>query len=248
MRVTIITAVFNGVDFIEDCILSVLTQNYRDLEYILIDGGSTDGTLAVVHKYLDCIGYFETGPDMGMYDALNKGIQRATGDVVGILNSDDLLADIDVVSSIAHCFRRNSCDAVYGNLNVVMRGNVDWLLRSWKSRVFNRGDLEFGWMPAHPTLYLKKELFMHFGNYTLDLGCSADYEMVLRLFYTQHITAFFLNKLLVIMRSGGMGSRSFRIRALSLLTDYGALTIHNVRCPAKALFGKKIRKLKQFIR
>lgn len=245
MKVTIITCVFNGVSFIEACIASVLAQNYQCIEYIVIDGGSTDGTLAVIYNYLDRIDRFEIGSDCGFYDALNKGIALASGEIVGVLNSDDLFADDEVVSAIVNCFRRNSCDAVYGNLNLVSRTEVGRILRCWNSKEATREDIESGWMPAHPALFLKRALFQSFGNYVLTLGCSADYELVLRFFYVRKIKSFFLNRLLVVMRSGGMSSRSVSIRCLTLWTDYHALKRNKIPFPIKALFVKKVGKLKQ---
>lgn len=247
MKVSIVTAVFNGIDFIEACICSVLTQDYINLEYIVIDGGSTDGTIEVLRRYRSRISIFESGPDLGYYDALNKGIQMASGVLVGVLNADDLFADQDVLSTVVHAFRLNRCDAVYGNLCMVDRWNPGQRIRCWDSRTYSRADLELGWMPPHPTLYLRKSLFVMYGGYDLNFGCSADYEMILRLLYTYRIKAFFLNKLMVIMRVGGMSNASFSVRFRTLFSDYCALKVSQVPRPFTALLGKKIRKLTQYV-
>ena len=248
MKVSIVTCVFNGVDFIEDTIRSVLGQNYLDVEYILIDGGSTDGTIEVVQRYLSRIAVFVSGPDLGYYDALNKGIRMASGSLIGVLNADDFYADEDVLSAVVQTFRRNSCDALYGNLCVVERWNVRQRNRYWDSLIYSKADLELGWMPAHPTLYLRKSLLVKYGGYVLNLGCSADYEMILRLLYMQQIRVVFLDKLMVMMRAGGMSSASFQVRLKTLFSDYSALKKSQVPWPLKALLGKKVRKLKQYAR
>lgn len=246
MKVTIITAVFNRIDFIESCITSVLNQNYHNIEYIVIDGGSEDGTIDVIFEYIDRISYFESGRDLGIYDALNKGLDRATGDIVGILNSDDLFATKDVISSVVNCFNRNSCDCVYGKLNFISKDSISKINRLWDSGLFTITDIEKGWMPAHPSFYLRRALFDQFGKYSLKVGYSADYELMLRMLYTHRVYAVFVDKIFVLMRTGGVTNSSLSICLKTLSSDYKALKNNNIKAPFKALLGKKLRKVMQY--
>jgi glycosyltransferase involved in cell wall biosynthesis len=246
MKVSIITVVFNGERYLEECIKSVLGQDYKNIEYLIIDGGSNDQTLSIIKKFSQELDYFISEPDKGMYDALNKGIRAATGDVVGILNADDILATEDVISSIVVAFEQNNADGVYGNLNYIDTSPFKKILRKWVSKQFVNRDISFGWMPAHPTLYLKKDLFNRFGNYSLDFGTAADYELMVRFLYVNRISAHFLNKLLVNMRIGGMSNSSLKQRYLAFVNDYKAVKRNKLPCPLTTVLLKKISKLQQF--
>lgn len=244
MKVTIVTVVFNCAEFIEECIQSVLSQDYPDIEYLLIDGGSTDGTLAIVNKYsMNVIVSSEV--DLSMYDGLNKAIGKATGEVIGIVNADDKLATSDVISSVVNCFRRTSSAAIYGNLHFTNRLHPHRITRIWNSRIFNKTDIMFGWMPPHPTLYIKREIFLQYGNYSLVFGNCADYELILRLLFKYEIKIFFLNKLLVIMRSGGMSNSSFMNIFTTFYRDFKSLKSNGVPFPIIAVCLKKLRKIRQ---
>lgn len=246
MKVSIVTVVFNCKDFIKPCIESVLSQNYADIEYIMIDGGSVDGTVSIIKKYLDQIDFFQTDRDLGMYDALNKGIERATGDLVGMLNADDCLADVHVVSEIVKCFREKNCEAVYGNLKFIKRDMAYSVTRNWESSPYSLRDLRYGWMPAHPTLYIKRTVLSAAGSYSLGFGTCADYDMVLRLFYKMRIEAVYLNRLIIIMRTGGMSNGSFKKTFAAAINDYQVLVYNKIPNPLFALLLKKLRKLHQF--
>ncbi|RZL57735.1 MAG: glycosyltransferase [Pedobacter sp.] len=246
MKITIITVVYNAEKHLRDCIESVLAQNYQDLEYILIDGNSSDGTYQIAQEYEDRISILVSEPDNGMYDALNKGIALATGEVIGILNADDILATEDVVSEIVKKFQELNVDAVYGDLNYVAQDNVTVVHRKWRSAPARPRDLALGWMPAHPTLYIKSTLFDKFGGYKLSYGSAADYELMLRYFYKHQINTAYLPKLMVNMRNGGMSNQSTKHRYAAFLNDYAALKQNQVPIPLFALFLKKIRKIKQF--
>ncbi|RYE40333.1 MAG: glycosyltransferase, partial [Sphingobacteriales bacterium] len=228
------------------CIESVLAQDYLDIEYLIIDGGSTDGTISVINRYIESIDYFGSNRDLGMYDALNKGISLAKGDLIGILNADDYLADEHVVSSIVKCFSAERCDAVYGNLKFVKRDKINSTTRNWKSKPHNFKDLLYGWMPAHPTLYVKKDVLFAAGLYSLKFGTCADYDMILRLLHQRKIDAVFLNKNIVVMRSGGMSNGSFRKVSEAVVNDYRVLVHNRIPRPLITLLLKKIRKLEQF--
>jgi glycosyltransferase len=224
----------------------VISQQYADIEYIVIDGFSTDGTFDIVNRYLAHISHCVSEPDEGMYHALNKGISMATGELVGILNADDFLEDSQVVTELVRCVRENDCDAVYGNLHYVKRRDPNIISRKWVSKSAGLHDFERGWMPAHPTLFIKRIYFDLYGNYALNLGTAADYELILRFLYTHRLKAVFLNKLMVNMRTGGLSNGSFVKLYRAFWYDYKAMRLHDIPSPFMAITFKKIRKLRQF--
>lgn len=246
MKVTIITVVYNAESHLRDCIESVLAQDYPDIEYILIDGNSTDRTYQIAQEYKDRFAVLISEPDRGMYDALNKGIDLATGEVIGILNADDMLADTKVISEVAAVFMEKDVAALYGDLNYVAQDDVAKIQRKWRSAPAKPRDLALGWMPAHPTLYVKAKVFNELGAYKLDYGSAADYELMLRYLYRSKISTAYLPKLMVNMRNGGMSNQSTKHRYVALLNDYKALKGNKVRFALVALFLKKVRKIKQF--
>lgn len=247
MRVSLITVVFNCQDFIEQCIQSVLGQAYPNLEYIVIDGLSSDNTGLIINRYAEQIDYYVSEPDRGMYDALNKGIAVATGELIGILNSDDYLVSPDVISDMVNFLISKQADAVYGNLNYVKRTDEGIIKRKWRSNPLNRKDLEFGWMPAHPTLFIKKSYFKNYGGYALNLGTAADYELILRFLYKHHLNAVFCDKLVVHMRTGGISNKNLKSLFHAVLNDYKAMVNNEIPFPLMALLFKKLRKLKQVL-
>lgn len=246
MRVSIITVVYNGEQYIEECITSVVEQNYQDIEYIVIDGGSTDQTLSLIEKHSHKIAHFVSEKDRGMYDALNKGIALASGEVIGILNADDMLASQEVIAEVVKCFEEQEAEGVYGNLNYISPVS-NKVVRKWVSKQFSRKDIEYGWMPAHPTLYLKRFLFKQYGGYSLDFGTAADYELMLRFLYWHEVKAVFLNKLLVNMRLGGMSNASWKQRYHALLNDYKAIKSNRLPFSFITLLLKKLSKISQFL-
>jgi glycosyltransferase involved in cell wall biosynthesis len=247
LKVSIITVVYNCKEYIEDCIQSVISQVYLDIEYIVIDGYSTDGTLDIISKYQSYISHYVSEPDTGLYGALNKGIAMATGDIVGVLHADDYLEDCTVIKELVRCLLEHNSDAVYGNLNYVDRYNTANVSRKWLSRNVNLRDYERGWMPAHPTLFIRRKYFELYGCYAVDLGTAADYELMLRFLYTHRLKAVYLDKLLVNMRSGGVSNGSWKKIILAIMYDYKAIKTHKLPFPVIALAFKKIRKLRQFL-
>ncbi|WP_432707979.1 glycosyltransferase family 2 protein [Pedobacter sp.] len=247
MKVSIVTVVLNCAEFIAGCIQSVLQQQEADIEYIVIDGGSSDGTIEIISQYLEGISIFISEKDEGYYSALNRGIQLATGDIVGVLNADDILADPYVISCIIGCFSYSACDAIYGNLVYTARHNINVVIRNWRSNSFLPSSIKYGWMPPHPTLYLRKEVFHSHGLYARNFGLSADYDMIIRLFSKKGIRSVFLDRLIVRMRSGGVSNRGVKQLWMAVIADYKVLVFNQVSQPFVALAGKKIRKLKQFI-
>ncbi|HAL83616.1 MAG TPA: glycosyltransferase, partial [Mucilaginibacter sp.] len=178
LKISLITVCYNAESTIKQCIQSVISQNYGNLEYIIIDGGSTDNTIQVINQYKDYISIFVSEPDAGIYDGINKGIKMAGGDIVGALNADDFFADNTVLNIIADAFKTQDTGIIYGDLEYVnSKGDI---VRNWQSGQYSAGMFNRGWMPPHPTFYCKKELFYQFGFYSLEYGTAADYELMLR--------------------------------------------------------------------
>lgn len=247
MKISLITVVYNGEAYLKDCIESVVAQSYKNVEYIVVDGNSTDGTLDIIKNYKMHIHNFISEQDYGLYDAINKGIAVASGEVIGILNADDMLASEQVLNEVAEAFARNpAIDGIYGDLNYVHPQTLK-VIRQWKSHQADWIDVRKGWMPAHPTLYLKRNLFERWGNYALDLGTTADYDLILRYFHKHKITALYLPKLMVNMRIGGVSNQSFKSRYLAFKNDYKALKRNEIPTPILAILRKKLSKLSQFI-
>lgn len=248
MTISIITVVYNGAAFLEHCIKSVIEQTYPNIEYIVVDGGSKDGSLDIIKQYRAHIAKFVSEKDHGMYDALNKGIKMATGEVIGILNADDMLASSDVIESVAQCFISQEPDGLYGNLNYIHPKNTAKIIRKWISKPFTKTDIVLGWMPAHPTFYVKRSLFEELGYYSLNFDSAADYELMIRFLYKYQINAVFLNKLIVNMRTGGMSNASLKHRYKALVNDYKALNENDVPFSVFAILFKKLSKIIQFVR
>lgn len=228
------------------CIDSVISQNYPEIEYIIIDGGSTDGTLQIIDKYRDFISVVISEPDQGIYDAMNKGIRRATGNIVGTLNADDALAGNDVLAAVARTFELQDADVVYGNLNVIgPQGNI---IRRWVSKQGLRNSFNWGFMPPHPTFYCKRELFGKYGFYSLEFGSAADYELMLRFMYGHAVCSCFLNKVLVNMLAGGVSNSSFSNRIKAWKFDLKAMRHNRIKIPVLTVVLKPLRKLHQFLK
>jgi len=246
MIISIITVVFNCKEFIGHCLTSVQSQTYPQVEHIVIDGGSTDGTLAVIDKHPSDRMLVFSETDSGYYDGLNKGIMRSTGNVIATLNADDEFSDNYVVENMVNCFKRNQCEAVYGNLNYVKRLQTNLVIRHWQGLFYNVNRFNYGWMPPHPTIFFKKHLFTSYGVYSLNYGSSADYDLVIRFMYVQHAKTFFLDRVIVKMRAGGMSNGSLTKMVNASLRDYEILRSHHFRMCWMVLALKKLRKLGQF--
>ena len=243
LKISIITISYNAKDTISRCIRSVIDQRYNNLEYIIIDGGSTDGTLKVINRYKTHISLLLSEPDGGIYDAMNKGLLHATGDVIGMLNADDVFAAPDTLYSIAKAFNTNP-DIVYGDLDYI---NPDGqIFRKWRSGAYVKGMFNKGWMPPHPTFYCKKALFEKLGNYSIDYGTAADYELMLRFMHLNDAAIYYLPVVLVKMSTGGVSNKSYINRIKALYNDYRAMRRNNISYPVITLMLKPISKIKQF--
>jgi glycosyltransferase involved in cell wall biosynthesis len=248
MKISIITVCFNSAKTIKDTIQSVLSQDYPNIEYIIVDGGSKDATLEIVKKHSDKISHVISEPDKGIYDAMNKGIALATGDVVGILNSDDVYFDTQALNHIAKAFEVTNADAVYGDLVYVASNNLNKVTRVWKSKPYSEGAFLKGWMPPHPTFYVKKSCYEQLGKYSLQLKSAADYELMLRFIHKHKIAVAYISKTLVKMRVGGESNVSLKNRLRANKEDRMAWEMNGLKANALTLYLKPLMKLGQFLK
>lgn len=246
MRITVVTVVYNNREFIEEAILSVLNQTYVQLEYIIIDGGSTDGTLDIIKKYESKISLFISEKDNGLYDAMNKAYDIATGDIIGILNSDDLFYNSDCIGKVVAAFQANSqTEIVYGDLIYVRRENVSEVVRHWKSGYFYDNYFADGWVPAHPSVYVKRHV-ADAEKYNLSIKFTADYDWLLRIFHKYRVN--YLPEIIVRMRLGGLTSKSARNIILGNIEIAKSWKRNKGKYPIITLFLKRpLLKLKQLI-
>jgi len=247
MKLTIILPVFNCCEHICDSIESIIAQNHKNIELIVIDGGSTDGTMEHLKKYSNKIDKLVSRADKGLYDAINTGLALSSGDIIGILNADDVYSGNRVITRVVECFLKNNCEAVYGNLTYIKATGPGITTRTWKSKALNLSSLKLGWMPAHPTVYIKRLTYNRYGYYSLKFGACGDYELLLRYFLIHKINAVYLDVMMVTMREGGMSNGSFRKRYDSFVNDYKILSHTNLRFPIAVAILKRVRKLNQFI-
>lgn len=247
MKVSIITVVFNGEKTIKSCIDSVLNQSYDNIEYIIIDGKSTDNTCEIIKSYGTKIAVFLSEKDAGIYDAMNKGIALATGEVIGILNADDFYHDPFVIEKIAGKLNETGADAVYGDLIYVDADNTREIKRYWKSGRFKKRNFLFGWMPPHPTFFLRNSSYKKFGTYRLDLGSAADYELMLRMMYKHEISVAYQPQITTVMRTGGVSNKSIENRLKANSSDRMAWTLNGLSPYWFTLWLKPVRKISQFV-
>lgn len=246
MKVSIITVTHNSAKYLQECIDSVVNQTYTNIEHIVIDGGSTDGTIDIIKLYNNHIAQWISEPDKGMYDAINKGMNLATGDLIGILNSDDVLASREVVNRIVKCFLDNKVDSLYGDLVYVDQKNTKKIIRYWKGLSYNRFRFNYGWMPAHPTFYFRRDLLDDLGGYESHYFTAADYEFMARYLYRYRISAIYLPLLIVKMRVGGQSNKNIVSRLRANRRDYLAMKANNIPFPHIASILKPIIKLRQY--
>lgn len=214
MKISIITATYNSGLTLRDTIRSVLSQSYPDIEYIIIDGGSKDNTLEIINKYKDKIAKVISEPDKGIYDAMNKGIRMATGDIVGILNSDDFFTSTNVIENIVKAFESNDIDAVFGDIHFVKPDNLNKSVRYYSSSIFRPSLFRFGFMPAHPSFYVKRICYEKYGLYDLNYKIASDYDLLIRFLYINKITYKYLNIDFVTMRMGGASTENMKSRVV----------------------------------
>lgn len=245
MRISIITAVYNRFDSIVQAVSGVQSQTYRNREHVVIDGASTDGTLALLQSVLDDRSILVSEPDCGIYDALNKGLERATGDVIGIMHSDDFYADEFVLSDVAEAFADPAVDGVYGDLEYVDKVDTGKVIRYWRSGEYRPELLAKGWMPPHPALFVRRRVIERWGGYDTSFRIAADYDAILRYFGQGGLSALYIPRVLVKMRVGGESNRSLSKIVLKSREDYRALKKNGVG-GLGTLAWKNLSKIGQF--
>ena len=247
MKVSIITVCYNSASTIEDTILSIANQTYQNIEYIIVDGNSKDSTVEIIKKHSGTVAKWISEKDNGIYDAMNKGVEMATGEIIGILNADDVFANNKVVENIVKYFADDSIDALYADLKYVQRDDITKVIRFWKSGEYREGKFYNGWMPPHPTLYLRKSIYQKYGNYRTDMPSAADYELMLRMIHVHKIKLAYYPEVTVLMREGGLSNRSIENRIKANRDDKRAWEVNNVSPKFYTLFMKPLSKILQFI-
>ena len=248
MKISIITANYNNEATLSACFESVKCQTYLNIEHIIIDGASNDGSIDTIKTYskFPHVRYY-SAKDNGIYDALNKGIKKATGDVIGFLHADGMFAGKNVVQNIVSKFESNKCDGVYGDLHYFRGSTPVNIIRNWVSRPFKKSLLKQGWMPPHPTLYIKAKLYQKNGLYKCDYKIAADYDFILSLFKQKDLIFSYVPEVFVKMRMGGTSNSSLKNIIHKSLEDYKILKDNNFKYPLYVLTLKNLSKIKQFV-
>ena len=245
MKISIITITYNSAKTLQRALASVQSQTYADIEHIIVDGASTDGTKQMIEAYAAKHPNVRwiSEKDEGIYNALNKGIRMATGDVIGFLHSDDVLFAPDSIEHIAAAFENNAVDVTYGDLQYCHANRV---VRHWESNTFHPGSLKFGWMPPHPTVYVRRKVYDEVGLYDEWFRISADYDMLLRIF-TAGYTTHYIPEIIVSMETGGASNKNTKARLSKTQEDYIVLKKNHVGAGYLTVACKQLRKIKQFL-
>ena len=246
MKVSIITATYNSAATIHDTLASLESQTYPDIEYIIVDGASKDNTLDVINLNCTRVSKIISEPDRGIYDALNKGIAAATGDIVGFLHSDDLLAYPEAIADLVNVFNIGEYDAVYADLEYVQQNDISKVVRLWQSGNYNKKKLKYGWMPAHPTFYMRRSCYQKFKNFDLSYKIAADYDSILRYLWRENIRAGYLPQVLIKMRVGGISNRSLSTILRKMREDIQAIRNNRLFWPV-TLAWKNLSKIPQLL-
>lgn len=246
LKVSIVTVSYNSINTIADTINSVLAQNYRDIEYIIIDGSSSDGTVELIKTYGSRISKFISEPDAGLYDAINKGIKCATGEVVGILNSDDFFYNNDIIAKIVSEFDKYDTDAVIGDAVFVDQKQTSKVIRYYSSRMFTPDKFRYGFMPAHPSFYVQRVFFEKFGYYKTDYKIGADFELLIRFLYIHKLKFRYLEMPFLSMRMGGVSNKSINNKLILNKEIYRACEENGIKTNYLFLYFKYLIKMFEF--
>ena len=248
MKVSIITITYNSSATIRDTIESVLNQTYSDIEYIIVDGLSRDNTLSIVSEYNSRIAKVVSEKDHGLYDALNKGIKMCTGDIVGLIHSDDFYTSNDVIEKLVNKIKSENADAVYADLYYVDKDDTSRIFRKWHSGEYKHGMFYNGWMPPHPTFFVKREYYSRYGLFNTQFKSAADYELMLRFIHKHHLKLAYLPEFIVKMRVGGKSNVSLKNRIRANQEDRKAWVVNGLKPKLHTLYLKPLRKVVQLLR
>lgn len=238
-KISIITVCFNSQKTIEKTLESISMQTYKNFEHIIMDGGSTDKTLELIKNYQGHPLKLFSESDFGAYDAMNKGLKKATGDIVAFLHSDDLYANKDVLATIAQLFEQKDCDLIYADLIYVRQGDLSKPIRTWRSRPYQAGLFERGWMPAHPTVFIRRKIYEQYGGFSTDFKIASDFDLMCRFLAKHQVSSYYLPQCLVKMQLGGMSNRSLKNILLSNIEARRAC-INNSLTPVRFFIAKKV--------
>jgi len=247
MKVSVITVTYNSGSTVKDTLQSVKNQSYDNIEHIIVDGLSSDNTMDIINQF-DSVSKVISEKDNGIYDAMNKGLDLATGDIIAILNSDDFYASDKIIENVVAVMQKTDTDSVYGDLKFVDPVNTEKVVRTWIAGYFSRNNFLYGWMPPHPSFFVKAELYKKFGNFDTTFRSSADYELMLRFLYGNNVTTQYLNEVLVYMRTGGQSNMNFKSRIKANREDHRAWKKNNLKPKFYTTILKPIRKIEQFFK
>ena len=245
IKVTVITTSFNSAHTVRDTLESVASQDYPYIEHIIIDGGSTDATTNIIAEFPH-LAFVMSEVDEGVYYAMNKGLERCTGDIICFLNSDDWYTRKDAISMVVNTHQSTNADVVYGDLQYVGRKNPNKIVRTWRSGDYNRNNIYYGWIPPHPTFFARKAVYDKAGFFNTDLINSADYELMLRILLRFEMNAVYLPFVLVKMRMGGLSNNSLKSRLRANREDFAAWRMNGFERGWISRYLKPLRKLPQF--
>jgi glycosyltransferase len=245
MKISIITATYNSAATVRDTLTCIAEQQYANIEHLIVDGLSKDNTLAIVKEFSH-VAKVISEKDKGIYDAMNKGVQLATGDIIGILNSDDFYTSPLILSKVAAAFEDPAVDAVYGDLQYVKATNVQAVTRTWKSGVYKKKYLYYGWMPPHPTFFVRRQVYDKCGLFNTSLQSAADYELMLRVLLKHNVSARYIPEVLVKMRAGGISNSSVKNRLRANKEDAMAWKLNQLKPYFFTTWLKPLRKVLQF--
>lgn len=247
MTLSIITPTFNSAATLRDTLQSVASQTYTDIEHIIVDGLSRDNTLEIVRSFPH-VRKLVSEKDKGIFDGMNKGLSLATGEVVGILNSDDLYQHSQVIEKVMDRFSDPAVDVVYGDLLYVDANDLNRVVRYWKAGNYSRKSFYNGWMPPHPTFFVRRKYYEQFGNFHIELRSAADYELMLRFLLRHQLRPSYIPEVLVKMRMGGNSNASLRGRLKANAEDRASWTMNGLKPYPWTLWLKPLRKLPQFVK
>lgn len=249
MKISIITVCFNAASTLGDTLDSVASQTYKDVEHIVVDGGSTDGTIEILKSGRGCISSWKSETDKGIYDAMNKGIALSTGEIIGALNADDVYADNNVLATVADVFSDPGIDACYADLVYVDNRDTNRIVRYWKSRAYQVGLFKRGWMPAHPTFFVRRSVYENLGNFDLEYKLQADFELTMRFLEIYRINTTYVPKIWIKMRTGGVSNQSYRNIIKGNIEAYKACKKNSLRMlPFFTIFMKVMSRIPQFFK